>query len=442
MADLSNKTICVYDNGLYVETAIRLAREFGRVYYFKPWKESAPRTTNLVVGDGFKEIERARDFFSIIDETDIFAFFDIYDGDLQVHLESIGKRVWGSRLAERYEYNRQLFKKTLAKVGLSVNPYVVCTGITELRDYLSKNKNKWIKVDMRGDGETWHHQTYSLSERKLDALEFYYGPCKEMVQFVVDDEIPTTTEVGFDGFMVTGQDGKPQFPKASFPGIEIKNQAYIGSVIDYEDLPEQVREVNDAFAPVLAKEGFRSAFGTEIKLTDDDDSFFIDATCRQPCPPGDVVMEAVDNLGEFIWHGSVGDLVELKTSAKFGAQVMLYSSSALSNYLPVEIDDEDRRWVKLYNSCLVDGMYQIVPRDVKDPLAMGNEEVGAVVGLGDTIEEAIEEVKKHCESVRGFDTDIQIEVLGECLKRMQDSEDKGVPLTDEDIPEPEVVTDD
>jgi len=58
-----------------------------------------------------------------------------------------------------------------------------------------------------------------------------------------------------------------------------------------------------------------------------------------------------------------------------------------------------------------------------------------VVGLGDSIEEAIEHVKENCELVNSFDVTKQIESLMEGLKRIQEGEKQGIPFADE-VPEP------
>jgi hypothetical protein len=114
---------------------------------------------------------------------------------------------------------------------------------------------------------------------------------------------------------------------------------------------------------------------------------------------------------------------------------MLYSASALTNWLTVEVPPEIDRWVKLCNCCYTDDAYQIIPEAEMHPSTNGNEEIGAVVGLGDSIEEAIEHVKENCELVNGFDVTKQIESLMEGLKRIQEGEKQGIPFAD-DVPEP------
>src|SRR5690348_17163928 len=160
MGDLSDKSALLYDYGYNIGLARRLAREFGRVQYFRPWKETEPESLRLAVGTGFEDIERVRHFSDAIAGSDIIIFPDIYDGDLQRDLVNRGKRVWGSRKGERLEYDRPFFLETLGKMGLSVPKYKIIQGVNELERFCIENENWWVKVNLRGDDETWHHVKY------------------------------------------------------------------------------------------------------------------------------------------------------------------------------------------------------------------------------------------------------------------------------------------
>ncbi|MGA7814203.1 hypothetical protein, partial [Caballeronia sp.] len=186
MDDCSDKCATIVDHGNNVELAIRLAKEFRKVNYFKPWKGARPVSNDLVVGDGFDSITRVRHLFDwkVISETDLFIFPEIYDGDLQLDLERRGKRVWGSRRAERYEYDRELFLKTLKEVKLPCPDYHVCNGLDELTDFLKDEQDWWIKMELRGDDETWRHRNYQLSQRKLESLAYRFGPIRNDLKFV------------------------------------------------------------------------------------------------------------------------------------------------------------------------------------------------------------------------------------------------------------------
>ena len=310
--------------------------------------------------------------------------------------------------------------------------------MTELRKYLAENENKWVKQNYRGDGETWHHINYVLSTAKLDAMDYYYGPVKELIMFVVDDAIETTVEAAYDGLMVTSPDGKALFPKKAFIGYEDKNQAHILAVVDYDKMDEGVRDVNDRFSPKLTAEGMKSQWGTEIKRTEDGENFFLDPTPRGPLPPGEIVLENVSNLGEIFYHGAVGELVEMETEFPFGSQVMLFSSWAQTNHQAVYIPDKIRPMVKLFNCYHKDGVDWVVPEEVKDPMGNGREEIGVVVGLGNTIEEANAMAIEMCGQIEGFETEPQIASLAECLRRIEKGQEEGIAFAKE-VPDPETV---
>ena len=183
---LSTKSVLIYDpGGNNVALAERLTREFGKVGYFKMWKSSRPKTMDLIVGDGLDGVERVRDFFTASETADLLIFPDIYDADMQRHFINQGKRVWGSRRGEDYEYKRTLFLQTCEKLGLPVADYWTPTGMTELKDLLKAKDDLWVKVNLRGDDETWHHQNWQLSERKIELMEFRFGPFKELIKFTV-----------------------------------------------------------------------------------------------------------------------------------------------------------------------------------------------------------------------------------------------------------------
>ena len=55
MGNYSNKTVCVVDNGDFIETAITLAKEFGQVlYYYSPWQEGCAKSIRMFFGGGLE----------------------------------------------------------------------------------------------------------------------------------------------------------------------------------------------------------------------------------------------------------------------------------------------------------------------------------------------------------------------------------------------------
>ena len=71
------------------------------------------------------------------------------------------------------------------------------------------------------------------------------------------------------------------------------------------------------------------------------------------------------------------------------------------------------------NCCIIDGRYYVVPQSVGAP------EIGAVVALGDTKEEAIEECRNIAEQVEGH----YVSVYSDCLDQALEELDKLDSLT-------------
>lgn len=431
--DFSSKSVCVYDEGQFQETAVRLARDFGKVYYFKPWKKSAPDRVNLSVGDGLDNVKRVRNFFDIVNKVDLFVFPDVYDGDLQLYLESKGHRVWGSRKAEELEFKRELFNDTVREVSLPVAPYQVVVGTEKLREYLESHDDQVIKVSVcRGDGETWTHEDIRVTRCKLDAMDYFYGPLRYYVRFVVQKKINSSREVAYDGISVDGQftDG--------LLGYEIKNQCYVAAWKKYEDMAEEVRQVNEAFAPKLREMRFRSPWGTEIIIDDDGTPFFIDATCRKPDPPGPLEDEMIANISQIMWHGANGEFVQAEAAAPFGVQINFYANWGDLAWLPILIPEEQRQWIKLGTACKVDGVYYCIQSEGNEKYPWMREQLGCAVGLGDTIEEAIEKATQAADSIKGVCLEICKEPLAEALLRIQEGEKHGIDFAEE-VPEPSAI---
>lgn len=158
--DLSKKTVMVIDNGLFTELAKTLSSSFKKVYYTCRWKSAFPKSEQYVIGYGIEGIERVDDIWDKFDEVDLFVFPDIYDGSLQLHLESLGKLVFGGKLGEQMELYRDSMKEHMKKLGLYVTPYKVIKSIQKLREYLKENPNVWVKQNVtRGDFECVDDQT-------------------------------------------------------------------------------------------------------------------------------------------------------------------------------------------------------------------------------------------------------------------------------------------
>ncbi len=320
-------------------------------------------------------------------------------------------------LSEELELDRWKCKELLREVGLPVQPVRRIVGMDSLRKYLQKNEDKAIKISRtRGDGETWVHQNYDLSETKLDSMEAKLGAKKFIQEFIVEDLVESELEVGFDGYCIDGK-----FPQLTMFGFEIKDRCLIDAVVEYDDLPEEVKMVNDKLSPVLKEYKYRGFFSTEIRIGKDDGlPYLIDLTCRAPIPSGEIQQEIITNWGEIMWNGAAGILTDPYCDAKFGSEVILSSEFAGQNWLPIRYPDKIDRWVKLFNHCLIEGVHYAVPQTQEF------DQVGAVVGIGDTVEEANDACKSHCEDVKAYKLEAPCESLEEAVVEIEAGENNGV----------------
>ncbi len=406
-----NKTVLVYDLGLFVEWAVLLAKDFGTVYYYSPWESSFPKSNPLMVGAGLPGITRVKEVYSLIDEVDLWVFPDVYHGTFQMYLEKLGKRVWGSRIVENIELDRVGSKQFCAALGIDIGSYAVVKGLDDLREYLRENDNQYVKISTtRGDMETFHSKNYQLIEPRLDELEHNLGTArKNNTDFIVEQSIEPAVEAGYDGFTIDGQ-----FPQNAMFGIEIKDKGFLLRAIDYDEIPKNITAVNAKLAPAFKNAHYRGFWSTEVRITDDGTAYFIDPCPRSGSPPSELYQEMISNWPDILWEGAGGVLVEPEFTAKWGAELLLISSWADKNWQAIEFPPEIRDHVKLRYCCEMDGRYYSVPQFT------GIAEVGAVVAIGDTEQEAIDNCKAIAEKVEGH----YVESCAECLDNAQEELDK------------------
>lgn len=420
MVDLSKKHVRIVDNGLYVSFARHIAKSFGKADYYIPWQSYCPRSTDLFAGQGFDELRRVKFVLDDADDVDLWVFLDVYHADLQCYLEDHGARVWGGRRGEEMELYRWEFKKYLRSINLPVQPVEHIVGLDKLREFLRHKKDKFIKTSfVRGDFETFRHESYALSEPKLDELGHVLGPLKDGYEFVVEDDIPNAIEVGYDGFTVDGQ-----FPNHAMMAYEVKDVGMLGATKLYTDLAKPVKTVNSALVPALKGYKYRGFVCTEIRMGVDRKPYLIDPCCRLGTPSNELLQELFDGWAETLWHGAEGELVSPKPVAKFGALAVIHSEWAVNNwqslYYPKELDP----WVKLRFHARVDGVNYTVPQPIGLPAP------GVVVGVGDTLLDAISECKAHAHEVKGHQISIELDSFDDALESIVNGEKLGVHFAD------------
>lgn len=430
MPDYSKMTACVRDFGLYVSLARTLAPSFGRMLYSTPYIRQFALINEKVIGDGYPEIETVRSFDKIEDQVDIFIYPDVQFGEEQERLRRKGKLVFGGGTSDELELNRQLFRKTLKKIGLNVVPAEIVVGMTNLRLYLMEHEDVFVKIDRwRGTMETWHSESYELSRAYLDDLASALGPLQDKVPFIVEEPIDGV-EIGYDGYSILGQ-----FPKKGMIAYEVKDAGMIGTIKPYDSFPDSVKEVNSAFAPLLKKRNHRGLNSTEIRVQKDGEFFFTDPCQRAASPGNEIYQAAFSNLAEIIVEGAKGICIDPVETHEFGVCATIHSGWAEKHWLAVQFPDDIDPFVKLRNSAFIDGMNWIVPHEEYEM-----PQVGCVVGLGDTLLEAIQHCQENADQIKkNDDITIRLDALANAIDVIKEGQDAGVWFTDEKLPTREEI---
>jgi hypothetical protein len=423
-------TACVSDYGTFQDLAKCLSGKCSKLYIYTPYEDEYRDVKRCCLGDGMPNVERCNDFMEpeIFDAIDLFCFPDIWSGGIQRYLRRAGKAVWGSMGAHDLELYRTRFLSTLEKQHLPVAPSVVIRGLDNLAAYLKEHKDQWVKVNRyRANMETWHHIDYEHSRPELARLAVEFGGLADFIVFVVQAPIPDAKEIGYDGIFVAGAGYPPQ----SFQGYEAKNELYLGSLLEASRLPDCVQEVNEAMAPVYEQLGYRNFIATEIRKTEDT-FYFIDPTNRQAGQTMEHYYRNCANLPELIWAGANGELLQPEFESTHAAEATLhYTGAGGDGWRVLKVPEDARARIQLYHYCEPDEYCHFPPGL--------NDEVGVVVGLGDSVEECIEDLKANFALLEGEPVEIHCEGFAELIEQIEEAEAEGLDFTDGALPAPSIA---
>jgi hypothetical protein len=432
MKPLSELTCCFSDHGRFVHVARTLGKQFGKVFYTSPEERDCPISREACVGDGFEEIERVPSLWQVKDQCDLFCFPDLGFAAEQHELRSQGYPVWGSGGAGALESNKGFFLKTLAENSLPVPPHVVIKGMTNLSLHLREVEDVYLKVSkFRGDFETLHWTNFEEMEGTLDSLAVRFGCLKELVTFYVFEAIDTKIEDGVDAYRVGGK-----WPETVLHGIECKDRAFIGTMQKFEDLPEEVRCVNEVFGPILDRltDGGAMKFSTEVRITEEGESFFTDPTCRFGSPPSQGECVLIKNLPEIIARGAIeGVCVEPEYDDAFVVQANVTLDGDRTEWTSFKLDDDVDEALKGGFCCRIGDRLALPPITEYHSI-----EVGYLCATGETLAAAIKNLSGLRDSLPdGLKCDFNS--LAEVLKEIDAAEAKGMEFTPQPVPPPEIV---
>ncbi|MDD5394944.1 MAG: hypothetical protein PHE17_18150 [Thiothrix sp.] len=416
----TSDVICmVVDNsGLFLEYALRLARDFKKVYYHLFNEDSAPMPQPSYIGYGMDEIEVVHSYHGDhFDAVDLICYPSVGLGYYQWEAQhKYGKATWGTGLAEELELNREKAIGVFKEIGLPTAPSKPVVGVDALRKYLVDHKEVYIKVSKwRGLIETFRSFNIKNSDLILDAVAYKLGPLKTVIPFLVEERLKDKVEIGTDPSVVDGK-----YAKFVSCGLEIKNRGYFTKIREYKNIPKPLQEVNDKLAPVLKDYDMRGDFCTEVRVGKDGKPYLIDLTMRQGVPPGELLQEMDTNIAERVWQGANGVLVDMKPVAKYGIEIMMTSERLLfKEPQAIYFPEEHRKNIKLHSCVKIDGTYTVLPLDYD-----GDETAGAVVGWGSSIDDAAKMVKEAAKSIEGQSLEIDVKNIVQEIEEELEKADK------------------
>lgn len=408
------QSLCVYDNvgGAYLPIAQKMCDYFD-VYYHSVNQNPFPHFAMDSIGTGYNKLKRMDEFWGPeLDDIDIIMCPDIYCNDIGYRLRKMGKMVWGGTEAEQLETNRRLFKQEIESVGLMNLPTEYIQGVSNLEKFLKQDKDSWVKLSYyRGEMETFHHKNFNVSESRIQSLERSLGPLGDDMEFVVERNINSISEMGYDGFTINGQ-----MAQTNMFGFEIKNCGYVGTHCSYSGLPKPVKMVNDKFNPVLQKYAHTGFYSTEVRYTEEGKSYYIDPCMRAGSPPSNTMMEMITNWDEIIPAGCKGEIVDPKFKAKYGVELILKSSETANGFLPVSFPDQYRSNIKLKGAFNRKGKDYIVPFSYA---GFSMVEFGSVVVSDDNLQTAMKKAMEIADQVDAPEIDWDEDALPKAMKQIQ-----------------------
>lgn len=419
MIDLKYYSALQYDYGNFFPIAQRLARDFGDMYYWMPKiHDGFPTHKPIDVGRNVPDVISVMEWAEVIEEVDMVLFSDCHEPALQKFFEDVlKKKVFGSRYASQLEHDRQAMKMLMKSLQLPVNQYYVAEGIDELEMLLKEHDNVYVKSALRGDMESWKSQNYTLSKFELQRMRSSLGAYQNKEVYIVEEPIESIAEIGIDTVTVDGM-----YPEYVMTGIELKDTGFYGRIIRYSDLPHQLKLVTDKLAGVFKDYGYKGWFSDEVIIGGDTQGYLIDPTMRCPSPPTDLALEMITNYSEVIWNTASGVLPKIEFNESHGVQLIIKSDVAKTDPVPLIIPDEFKKYVKIKNLTIDDdGTYYFTPMEIQMC------EIGSVVGIGNSMEEALSMAKAIANSIKGFDIKVNTDCIKDAQQQLERLEVNGIP---------------
>jgi hypothetical protein len=307
-------TFFVYDSaGLFLEFAVQLARDKHKVFYYTPFYDSELFFKRYAMGFGIEGVEKLLYFWRTLrkfDPKDVTIVFpDVGNGDMAEFLRNKGYAVFAAGDGDILENHREILRKKMKELGLPTIPYVQITGLENLKNFLKKNPNKVVKLDIfRNDQESFVVENYKDAEVFLTNLEVKFGPLADEFPFIVED-IMEGEEPGFDLIF-----GGSDYLKPYLWGFEVSKGPYAGVLSD--KMPAPLQNVAEKLKNLIAGYNWKGFISSEV-IVKDGKGYLIDVCSRAPSPLGLGYTTLYENFSEMIWSVARGKQIQLKPRGKY-----------------------------------------------------------------------------------------------------------------------------
>ena len=380
--------ILCWDTGNLVEIARRIARNED-VAYFVEWANDVPKFYHYGVGQGFRNIEKIKQFDSHIDKADVICFFDIGKGEMAARLRKEGKTVFGGGLGEELELNRIYAKKVQKEIGLPVQPYRVIKGIENVIEHVKRSPEKFIKISTyRGDMESFFADDWETAKNQLRKFSSKVGPFADSFEFMVEEKIDSVVESGFDLFF-NGED----FLRPYLWGY-IVGDAYYGRWV--EELPGVLDAVAEKIKPVLRKFGVRGAVSVEVMITKEEKPYLLDWTIRFARPLS-LMHTAIENFTEIIEAAAHGEDIDIEPPYEYCGIQPYKSHESVDDWMKVSFPKSYEDRIKGLSIARVEDNIYVSP---------GNDIPIAAIGWGDSLEDVYDEIDEAGAEIHAYDVNV------------------------------------
>jgi hypothetical protein len=135
--------------------------------------------------------------------------------------------------------------------------------------------------------------------------------------------------------------------------------------------------------------------------------------------PGTSAMqvELIENYSQVVYGLATGQRVDPIIKAKYGAALAMENANAQKQWAKISFPKDQRQWIKLRMAAKFDGGYYAVP---------GFDSVCSVVGLGDTMQEAMDLVMERAKMVKGKGLHKPTKELTELAENIQEGKKRGI----------------